>query len=54
MAAIQHQRLCDGLNPPDDCSKEENAAPQQLTVQGGSCFLAAVGVVGLRLLQIAS
>ncbi|PYI35737.1 hypothetical protein BP00DRAFT_442524 [Aspergillus indologenus CBS 114.80] len=53
MAAVQHLRLCDGLNPPDDCSREENGAPQQLVGLGGSCFLAAVGVVGFALLQMA-
>ncbi|PYI01818.1 hypothetical protein BO78DRAFT_455453 [Aspergillus sclerotiicarbonarius CBS 121057] len=49
MASAHHTQLCDGLNPPDDCPKEENAA-QQSAVLGISCFLAALGVAGVALL----
>ncbi|PWY81536.1 hypothetical protein BO94DRAFT_557985 [Aspergillus sclerotioniger CBS 115572] len=49
MASVHHTRLCDGLNPPDDCPKRENGA-QKLEAWGMSCFLAAFGVTGAMLL----
>ncbi|KAI3011153.1 hypothetical protein CBS147346_1354 [Aspergillus niger] len=49
MASVQHHRLCDGLNPPDDCPKEDNDAPR-LAVLGLSSFLTAIGALGFTIL----
>ncbi|GKZ27564.1 hypothetical protein AbraIFM66951_009090 [Aspergillus brasiliensis] len=48
IASVQHRRLCNGLNPPEDCPKE-NDAPR-LVVLGLSGFLAAIGALGFSIL----
>ncbi|KAK3398713.1 hypothetical protein B0T20DRAFT_411848 [Sordaria brevicollis] len=44
MTASLRARLCNGLNPPDDCP-EDNAA-QKLAVAGVACLAAGVGMLG--------
>lgn len=46
MEASLHARLCNGLNPPDDCPEEGKNAAQQLAVTGIFLFLSTVGAIG--------
>ncbi|CAG8893423.1 unnamed protein product [Penicillium egyptiacum] len=50
MEASLKNRLCNWLDPPADCPKDDKNAGQQLAVAGVSCLLAAFGALGFFLM----